>query len=101
MSMNAYDFWTETGIATGSIPPLASLSLRPSNVANCNELRMLFPSAMPIEQQLAVADRVLAGVQRWRDGIAEYAEEQRTAADELAAAHAEIARLKAEAGEDA
>ncbi|MFC8272323.1 hypothetical protein ACFUJR_07225 [Streptomyces sp. NPDC057271] len=97
--MHAYDFWAETGTASGAMPPLATLSLYSKGRHSGNELQMLFRSEMPIEQQLAVADRVLAGVQQWRDGIAEYAERQRTAADELAAAHAEIARLKAEAGE--
>jgi hypothetical protein len=94
--MRAYDFWTETGTADSGPCPIASLSLRASSDPRSPELQMLFPSRMPIEQQLAVADRVLAGVQRWRDGIAEYADRQRTAADELAAAREEIARLKAE-----
>ncbi|MYZ37513.1 MULTISPECIES: hypothetical protein [unclassified Streptomyces] len=94
--MRAYDFWTETGTVESGTYPIASLGLRPSGEATANELQMLFPSAMPVEKQLAVADHVLAGVQRWRDGIAEVAERQRTAADELAEARAEIARLKAE-----
>ena len=98
--MRAYDYWTKTGTANAHMPPLATLSLRPSERPDCNELSMTFPSGMPIEDQLAVADRVLASVQRWRDGIAEYADQHRTAADELEAARAEIARLKAEAGEE-
>lgn len=95
--MHAYDFWTEHGTAQGALPPLASLTLRPGGRGNTNELQMLFHQSTPVEQQLAVADRVLAAVQSWRDGIAEHAKEQRTAGDELAAARAEIARLKAEA----
>ncbi|MFF1958022.1 hypothetical protein ACFVWX_13650 [Streptomyces sp. NPDC058220] len=94
--MRAYDFWTKTGTVDVGPFPIASLSLRPSGQATANELQMMFPPAMPVEQQLVVADRVLAGVQRWRDGIARAAEEQRTAADDLAEARAEIARLKAE-----
>ncbi|MFJ8023330.1 hypothetical protein [Streptomyces sp. NPDC096311] len=94
--MRAYDFWTKTGTAESGPYPIASLSLRPSAAATANELQMMFPSAMPIEEQLAVADRVLAGVQRWRDGIAEAATRHRTAEDELAAAREEIARLQAE-----
>lgn len=94
--MRAYDFWTETGTATSGPHPIASLSLRPSDRATDSEMEMLFPSGMPTEKQLAVADRVLAGVQRWRDNIADAANRQRTAADELAEARAEIARLKAE-----
>ncbi len=97
--MRATDFWTKSGTAVGNCPPNASLSLRTSDAATSNELQMMFRSDTPIEQQLAVADRVLREVQRWRDGIAEYADRQRTAADELETARAEIARLKAEAGE--
>jgi selenocysteine lyase/cysteine desulfurase len=94
--MRAYDFWTETGTADVGPYPIASLSLRPSNTATANDLQMMFPSGMPVDKQLAVADRVLAQVQRWRDGIAEAAERRRTTEDELAAAREEIARLKAE-----
>lgn len=58
-------------------------------------------SKLSIDEQLAIAERLAAGVASWRDGIAARAEQERTAADELATARAEIARLKAEAGEDA
>ncbi|MGW8679564.1 hypothetical protein ACWGNN_00595 [Streptomyces sp. NPDC055817] len=95
--MRAYDFWTATGRVDSSPSPIATLSMRPSSDATANDLQMMFPSGMPIEKQLAVADRVLAGVQRWRDSIADAADRQRTAADELAEARAEIARLKGEA----
>lgn len=94
--MRAYDFWEATGTVDCGPYPIASLALRPSNRATATELQMLFKSEMPVEQQLAVADRVLAGVQRWRDGIAEAAERRRTTEDELAAARKEIAQLKAE-----
>lgn len=94
--MRAYDFWEETGTAESGPYPIASLSLRPSNLATANDLQMMFKSGMPVEQQLAIADRVLAGVQRWRDSIAEAAERRKTTESELAAAREEIARLKAE-----
>lgn len=97
--MRAYDFWDETGTVESGPYPIASLSLRASSSATANDLQMMFKSGMPVEQQLAVAERVLAGVQRWRDNIAEAAERRRTTEDELAAAREEIARLKAEAGE--
>jgi alkylhydroperoxidase family enzyme len=97
--MRAYDFWDETGTAQSGPFPIASLSLRPSDRANCSEMQMMFHQGMPVETQLAVADRVLAVVQRWRDGIADAAETQRTTADELAQALAEIDRLKGAAGE--
>ena len=99
--MRAYDFWDETGTVEAGPYPIASLSLRPSSSPTANDLQMLFKSGMPIDKQLAVADRVLAGVQRWRDGIADAAERRRTTEDELAAAREEIARLKAEAEEAA
>jgi hypothetical protein len=97
--MRAYDFWDETGTVESGPYPIASLSLRASNKATANDLQMMFPQSMPVEAQLAVADRVLAGVQRWRDGIAAAAARQLTAVDELAAAREEIARLKAAAEE--
>jgi hypothetical protein len=93
--MRAYDFWDETGTAQSGPYPIASLSLRPNSRPDADELQMLFKSGTSAETQLAIADRVLAGVQRWRDSIAAGAEAQRTAVDELAEARAEIARLKA------
>lgn len=68
-----------------------------------HSMAFLFGANTPVADQVTVADRVLAGVQRWRDGIVERNERQRTAEDELAAAREEIARLKAErdGGDDA
>lgn len=94
--MRAYDFWEETGTVDSGPYPIASLSLRTNGRPDSPELQMLFKSGMPVEQQLAIAERVLAGVQRWRDNIAEAADRKRTTEDELAAAREEIARLKAE-----
>ncbi|MFF8297683.1 hypothetical protein ACF07M_20115 [Streptomyces globisporus] len=54
---------------------------------------------LSVDEQLAIAERFAAAVGAWRDGIAARAEQERTATDELAAARAEIARLKAEAGD--
>lgn len=93
--MRAYEFWTETGTADVGPYPIASLTLRPSNEATASELQMMFRSNMTVDQQLAVAERVLRQVTRWRDGLAEAAASQRTAVDELAEARAEIERLKA------
>lgn len=94
--MRAYDFWEESGTVESGPYPIASLNLRSSSSATASDLQMMFKRSMPVEQQLAVADRVLAGVQRWRDNIAEAAGRQRTTEDELAAARQEIERLKAE-----
>ncbi|MEU2799016.1 hypothetical protein [Streptomyces sp. NPDC007117] len=51
---------------------------------------------LSVDEQLAIAERFASAVAGWRDGIAERAARERTAADELAAARAEIARLKGE-----
>ncbi|MFB7082780.1 hypothetical protein [Streptomyces sp. NPDC056308] len=56
-------------------------------------------SKLSIDEQLEIADRFAKAVTSWRDEIAARADQQRTAADELEAARAKIARLKAEAGE--
>lgn len=98
--MRAYDFWDETGTVDVGPFPIASLSLRPSSKATANEFQMMFHQGTAVHVQMAVADRVLAGVQRWRDGIAAAVERSKTTEDELAAAREEIARLKAERGED-
>lgn len=51
------------------------------------------------EERVQIAENFLKGVTAWRDSIVEQAERERTAADELELARAEIARLKSEAGE--
>ncbi|MFE6684635.1 hypothetical protein [Streptomyces sp. NPDC057729] len=56
-------------------------------------------SKLSIDEQLEIADRFAKAVTSWRDEIAARVDQQRTAADELEAARAKIARLKAEAGE--
>lgn len=56
-------------------------------------------SKLSIDEQLEIADRFAKAVTSWRDEIAARADQQRSAADELEAARAKIARLKAEAGE--
>lgn len=54
-------------------------------------------SKLSIDEQLKVAARFATAVAAWRDEIALRADQQRTATDELEAARAEIARLKAKA----
>ncbi|MFD6740746.1 hypothetical protein ACWHA6_37940 [Streptomyces anthocyanicus] len=87
-------FWEQKADVHSSPPPLGSLYIDPSGMSDGVHLSLLFGSNTPLHEQVAVADRVLAGVQRWRDGIVERAERQRTAEVELAEARAEIARLK-------
>jgi hypothetical protein len=84
-------------------PPLSSLYIDPAGMGGGHSTTFMFGSNSSLDEQIAVADRILAGVQRWRDGIVDAAERRRTAEDELAAAREEIARLRAErdGGEDA
>ncbi|MGA5330989.1 hypothetical protein ACPCJT_20390 [Streptomyces griseoincarnatus] len=89
-------FWGPQTEVRSSRPSIAALYIDPDGMGTGTHLSMLFASDVPLTEQVAIADRVLAGVQRWRDGIAEAAERERTAEDELAAARAEIARLKGE-----
>jgi len=89
-------FWGPNTEVRSSPPPISSLYIDPDGMSTGAHLSLLFASDVPLPEQVALADRVLAGVQRWRDGIAEKAERERTAEDELAAARAEIARLKGE-----
>jgi hypothetical protein len=84
--IRAYDFWTKKSVVVGGRPPLASLVFYTEGRFQGSEMAFQFSLNTPIEEQLVVADRVLAGVQQWRDGIAEAAEGERTAADELAQA---------------
>ena len=86
-----------------SAPPLSSLYIDPAGMGGGHSTTFMFGRESSFDEQIAVADRILAGVQRWRDGIVEAAERQRNAEDELAAAREEIARLKAErdGGDDA
>jgi hypothetical protein len=94
--MRAYDFWSEKATATSGVSPLSTLTFYPDGQYRGSEVAFRFESDTSVEQQLAIADRVLAGVQAWRDGIAAYATRQRTAEDELAAARARIAELEAQ-----
>lgn len=76
-------------------PPIASLYVQPEGLRGPS-ISFLMRSDLPLDEQAKIADRVLAGVQSWRDTIADRAERERTAETELAAARAEIALLKSE-----
>ncbi|MFE9936367.1 hypothetical protein [Streptomyces hirsutus] len=89
-------FWEAKAEVRSSKPPLGCLYIDAAGMGNGAALTLMFDSRMPLPEQAAIADRVLAGVQRWRDGIAEKVERERTAEKELAAAREEIARLKGE-----
>lgn len=51
---------------------------------------------MTIDEQVSIVETFLKGVQAWRDQLVKDAQRRRTAEDELAAAHEQIARLKAQ-----
>ncbi len=86
-------FWARGG---GVRPSSNALYIDPAGEFGGHSMTFLFGQDTADAEQVAVAERVLAGVQRWRDGIVERADRQRTAEDELTAAREEIARLKAE-----
>ena len=98
MSMRATAHWTDRAYIDFGVAPSPSLTIHPEGQHQGSDVTILFRLHATPDQQLAIADKVLAGVQAWRDTVAAHAEQQRTAADELEAARAEIARLKAEAG---
>lgn len=88
----------ETSIRGGTTP-IPFLCVEPDGRFGPGNVTFQFSNGANREDVLAAADRFLAVVTAWRDEIAADAEQQRTASDELEAARAEIARLKAEAGE--
>lgn len=64
--------------------------------ASSGYLTFQVESDLTAEEQLQVAERLVGAAAAWRDQLAERLEKARTAVDELAEAHAEIARLKSE-----
>jgi hypothetical protein len=88
-------FWAGCAEVSAS-PALGTFYVYPAGMGGGHALTLMFPSKTSRAEQLVIADRFLAGVQRWRDGIADAAKRERTDRDELAAAREEIARLKAE-----
>jgi hypothetical protein len=93
-------FLDKNATAHGTAALRGSLYLY-ADAAQSTSVSLLFPNNTPLADQVKAAESMLLGVQRWRDDLVAYAEHQRTAQDELAEARAEIARLRAEAGEDA
>ncbi|GHI91316.1 hypothetical protein [Streptomyces olivaceus] len=94
-------FWGPEAQVRSSQPPLSCLYIDAAGMGNGASLTLMFGREVPLSEQVTVADRVLAGVQRWRDGIADAAARERTAEAELAEARAEIARLKGEPSDEA
>lgn len=98
MSSTYRTYWTPEGHIELWGATDGGLSLYPGSNSG-DQIAVARPKDMTPEQMLAVAERVLAGVQRWRDTVVERIERERTTVDELAEARAEIERLRAEAGD--
>lgn len=88
-------FFLEPQATARAGAPLSVLYIEPDGYMK-NSVCLQFPSSAPLDEQAATAERILAAVQEWRDGIVAYSERQRSAVDELAEARAQIARLTAE-----
>jgi hypothetical protein len=86
-------FWSAKATAESS-PVANALRLHPDGEYGSFFITAQFPDETPLGERLAIADRVLSGVQEWRDTIAEQVERKRTSADELAAAQRRIAELE-------
>jgi hypothetical protein len=85
----------------GSGAPNPVLYVEPDGWHGPGCISLQMRSDITAEERVKIAEQFLKGVTAWRDTIVEQVERERTASDELEAARAEIARLKAEAGEDA
>lgn len=100
MSYNATFFLESQADARTFDVPTSVLYIGPDGPMR-NTVAFQFPSRLSGEERVAIAERIFATVQQWRDGIVREVTQQRTAAVELAEARAEIARLKGEAEDGA
>jgi len=85
----------------GSGMPNPVLYVEPDGWHGPGSISLQIPQHISAEDRVRIAEEFLKGVTAWRDTVVSEVKRQRTAVDELEAARAEIARLKAEAGEDA
>ncbi|MEV7599900.1 hypothetical protein AB0O91_21200 [Kitasatospora sp. NPDC089797] len=93
---NTYTWWTERASA-GTHNADGSIHIYPDGVGG-DQLTIYRRQGMTDTEMLAIADRIVADVTRWRDAIAANAEATRTVEDEFAAARADIAHLKGQDG---
>ncbi|MFE9949349.1 hypothetical protein ACFYRJ_17660 [Streptomyces sp. NPDC005531] len=98
-SYNATFFLSPQAQARGDVAVHPVLYVEPDGRYGAGHIVLQMPSELTQEERVKIAEQFLEGVTKWRDEIVGYANQQRTATDELAAAREEIARLKAEAGE--
>jgi hypothetical protein len=99
MSFNATFFLEPHADARGTGAPNPCLYVYPAGVTG--SINFQISDSMPPADRVKIATSVLRGAQEFYDAVVADAERKRTAEDELAEARAEIARLRAEAGEDA
>ncbi|WP_043469022.1 hypothetical protein [Kitasatospora sp. MBT66] len=88
-------WWTKSAYAD-THDARGTLHIHPGGLGG-DQLTIYQDSKMPAGEMLAIADRFLAEVQRWRDGVAKTAAAARSTADDLAAAQARIAELESAA----
>lgn len=100
MSFSATWFLTPQTSVRSSTAVGPVLYIEPDGMAY-GAINLQMKSGLTLDEKVQIADRFAAEVTRWRDEIAARADKERTAADELAAARAEIARLKGELDGDA
>ncbi|MFD7410122.1 hypothetical protein [Kitasatospora purpeofusca] len=96
-----YTTWTKRARAEGNAGVRAGGLTIYSNGYSGDQFTLYQRDDLSNADMLTVADRVLADVQKWRDGIAAAAERDRTVADELAEAKARIAELESAAEDGA
>lgn len=84
----------------GSDAANPSFYIEPEGWHQGGYVTLLFSTGTSLDDQLQIAERLAQAAIEWRDSLAARADAARTAASELEAARAEIARLKAEAGEE-
>lgn len=75
--------------------PNPVLYVEPDGWHGPGTITLQIPRHVTAEERVKIAEAFLKGAADWRDTIVAEVEEERTATDELAAARAEIARLKA------
>jgi hypothetical protein len=86
--------------ARGSGAPNPALMVDPAGT-RYGSVTFQISDRMPMEERVRIAKALLRGAQQFHDAVVADAERKRTVEDELAEARAEIARLKAETGEEA
>ncbi|MFJ8474232.1 hypothetical protein [Kitasatospora sp. NPDC094011] len=91
-----YTWWTERASASTHNAD-GSIHIYPDGVGG-DQLTIYRRQSMTDAEMLAIADRIVADVTRWRDAIAAKAEAARTVEDELAGAWAEAGHLKSQDG---